>query len=72
MIKNIKRLLLDNLKNSKKSILLIGPRQSGKSTLLKQLNPNIEINLADEAQFLRISSEIDYFTSLIEDKKIFL
>ena len=65
----IKRLLYNKLKSSPKSILLIGPRQSGKSTLLLSLNPNIEVNLADESEFIKISSDPDRFRSLIEDKK---
>lgn len=63
----IKRLLHNAIQKSKKSILLIGPRQSGKSTLLKSLNPNIIINLADEATFIKISSDPDLFESLTTD-----
>lgn len=36
----------------KKSVLLLGPRQVGKSTLLKALGPDITINLADESTYL--------------------
>jgi predicted AAA+ superfamily ATPase len=35
----------------KKSVLLLGPRQVGKSTLLGGLSPTLSINLADEVQF---------------------
>ncbi len=38
-------------------MLLLGPRQVGKSTLIKALKPEFEINLADEAQFLRYASD---------------
>ena len=40
------------LKKSKKSILLLGPRQTGKSTLMRALKPDIQINLADETTYL--------------------
>ncbi|MEO5969620.1 MAG: AAA family ATPase [Bdellovibrionia bacterium] len=40
------------LKNQKKSVLLLGPRQVGKSTLLKALKPDLVINLAREREFL--------------------
>lgn len=39
------------LKSTPKSILLIGPRQTGKSTLLKGLGISLEINLANESTF---------------------
>jgi predicted AAA+ superfamily ATPase len=35
-----------------KSILLLGPRQTGKSTLIRRLQPDLEINLADEETYL--------------------
>jgi predicted AAA+ superfamily ATPase len=40
------------LKNSPKSVLLLGPRQVGKSTLVKFLKPDIEINLSTQATYL--------------------
>jgi predicted AAA+ superfamily ATPase len=39
----------------RKSLLLLGPRQTGKSTLLKSLKPILSINLAIEAEFQRHS-----------------
>ncbi len=33
---------------TKKSILLLGPRQVGKSTLIQSLNPDLKVNLAEE------------------------
>jgi len=42
-----KRKLEESLTESTKSILLIGPRQTGKSTLIKQLKPDLVFNLAD-------------------------
>ena len=37
---------------SRKSILLLGPRQTGKSTLIAGLNPDVTINLVHEPTFL--------------------
>ncbi len=43
--------LFDHVEKKHKSLLLLGPRQTGKSFLLKGLNPNISINLAKESEF---------------------
>ncbi len=48
----IKRTLAQTLAKSKKSILLLGPRQTGKSTLMTSLEPDLTINLAHEATYL--------------------
>ncbi|MCC7442475.1 MAG: ATP-binding protein [Bdellovibrionales bacterium] len=48
----VKRHLQQILKKSRKSILLLGPRQTGKSTLMKELRPDLTINLADEESFV--------------------
>lgn len=66
----IKRLLASKITSTSKSILLIGPRQSGKSTLLKSLQPNKTINLSNEADFLRISRDPDLFASLVQGHRI--
>jgi uncharacterized protein len=47
----IPRILEERIKNNKKSILLLGPRQVGKSTLCQSLNPDVSINLADERDY---------------------
>ena len=47
-----KRYLIDIIRKSKKSVLLLGPRQTGKSTLIKSLKPDVEIDLSDEQKFL--------------------
>jgi predicted AAA+ superfamily ATPase len=44
------------LSGSKASVLLLGPRQTGKSTLMHSLAPRVSINLADEETFLRFAS----------------
>jgi len=51
----IKRFLQSKLEKSPKSILLLGPRQVGKSTLLNTLKPDLTINLAQPAEYLAFS-----------------
>ncbi|MCC7112525.1 MAG: ATP-binding protein [Deltaproteobacteria bacterium] len=51
------RLLQDLLARDKKSCLLLGPRQVGKSTLMRALAPDLVINLANEAEFLAHASD---------------
>ena len=48
----ITRVITPFLRRSKKSCLLLGPRQTGKSTLIRGLAPTLSINLASEATFL--------------------
>ncbi|MBI4398974.1 MAG: ATP-binding protein [Candidatus Omnitrophica bacterium] len=48
----ISRNIYPHLQKAKKSILLLGPRQTGKSTLIRSLMPELEINLADESTYL--------------------
>ena len=52
IIRNLSRLL----RHSKKSLLLLGPRQTGKSTLVRGLQPDLTINLSDEATYLAFAS----------------
>jgi predicted AAA+ superfamily ATPase len=52
----IDRQLKNLIIQSKKSILLLGPRQTGKSTLLKSLNPDLIFNLADEETYITFAS----------------
>ena len=68
----ISRIITQKIIKSSKSILLLGPRQTGKSTLLSSLKPDLTINLARENEFLRYSSDIDLFSDQIEgsDAKI--
>lgn len=51
------RLIHSHLAASKRNVLLLGPRQVGKSTLLKSLNPELYLNLADESLFFAYSKD---------------
>jgi len=52
----ITRNLASLLLRSRKSSLLLGPRQTGKSTLIRSLKPDLTINLADESVYLAFAS----------------
>ena len=62
----IARNLCPLLAQTKKSVLLLGPRQVGKSTLLHSLKPDLELNLADEEVFLRFTADPGELTRKIE------
>jgi predicted AAA+ superfamily ATPase len=51
----IQRTLEKLLRGSRKSLLLLGPRQTGKSTLVASLKPDLTINLAHEPTFLEFT-----------------
>ncbi len=59
LLRTLQKQIQKSLKN-KKSVLLIGPRQVGKSTLLKGLRPNVEFNLARQSTFLEFIKNPDY------------
>ncbi len=61
----ITRTLSELIRDSKKSILLLGPRQVGKSTLLKGLKPDLVIDLSYESQFFKFASDPEYFESVV-------
>ena len=68
-----KREIFNELNRLTKSILLIGPRQSGKSTLIKQLQPDVEFNLADQETFLQFLRDPTFLKKNIgQAKKIFV
>lgn len=48
-----------SIQKSKKSALILGPRQTGKSTLALGMKPDIKINLARESEFLAFASNPD-------------
>ena len=52
MIKRtLEKILRQELQSTPKSIVLLGPRQTGKSTLLKMLGTSLYIDFSDEATF---------------------
>lgn len=51
----IPRHLASLLQRSKRSVLLLGPRQTGKSTLVSSLHPELTINLAHEPTYLQFA-----------------
>lgn len=64
----IRRKLLSDLQTSLKagkSILLLGPRQTGKSTLSKELKPDLEFNLSNESVFLDFVKDPSFLESEI-------
>lgn len=65
----IERLLARALTRHPKSILLLGPRQVGKSTLLKELQPDLIVNLAREREFLEHSGNPDLLEERIRQSK---
>ena len=67
--KLLNRSIASFIKKSTKSILLLGPRQVGKSTLIDSLKPELIINLADEMELLTYSMKADELKKLIELKK---
>jgi len=46
------RWLKDRISRSNKHILLLGPRQVGKSTLCRELSPSRIVDLADEQVYI--------------------
>ena len=55
-----------SIKKFQKSILLLGARQVGKSTLTKKLKPNLVINLADQSLFIKYKKEVDLLRRQVE------
>ena len=65
----ITRFLSPSLHKTKKSILLLGPRQVGKSTILSELKPELTINLANETEFLSFATNPGEIESRIAEAK---
>lgn len=61
----IDRKLSDSLLKNK-SVLLLGPRQVGKSTLIHGLRPDLVLNLADEDVFVSVTADPSYLKTQIE------
>lgn len=53
----IDRQITPRLQRQTKNLLLLGPRQVGKSTLVRSLNPHRVINLMDESLYLQYSKD---------------
>lgn len=51
------RMVAGRVRQSRKSVLLLGPRQVGKSTLCRSLKPDWTLNLADEASFITYAKD---------------
>lgn len=66
---NIPRLLRHRLSTSSKSILLLGPRQVGKSTLIESLKPELTVNLAQQSEFLAFTSNPSELEERIAQEK---
>lgn len=63
------RFLQKKLAASNKSCLLLGPRQTGKSTLIRALKPDLEINLAHEQTFLDFVSNPSELENRLKGQK---
>lgn len=57
------------LASERRSVLLLGPRQTGKTTLLRSLAPDIEINLAKESTFLDFQADPEALENVVRAKK---
>jgi predicted AAA+ superfamily ATPase len=71
----IPRQIAKNIGETNKSILLLGPRQTGKSTLIAGLHPDLSINLARESTFLEFASDptlLDAQIKALSPKSIFI
>ena len=65
----IPRILMNHIKNSPKSVLLLGPRQTGKSTLMRQLNVDLNINLMKESTYLEFAANPNRLEELMAGTK---
>lgn len=63
------RIISSYIKNSSKSVLILGARQVGKSTLIKGLNPDLSINLSSEDEYFQFQSNNLELESRIAAKK---
>ena len=65
----IDRMQKSYIEVSKKSILLLGPRQVGKSTLIKSLKPDLQINFSDEKTLMDFAGQPSSLSDLLERSK---
>jgi predicted AAA+ superfamily ATPase len=69
------RLISQAIAHSSKSVLLLGPRQTGKSTLMRTLKPDLEINLSEESTFLEFAQnprELEERLGATKPKTVFI
>lgn len=66
---HIKRQIFEALTKSKKSLLLVGPRQTGKSTILSELSPDLVLNLADEETYFNFLKNPALIKEVSKNKK---
>jgi uncharacterized protein len=66
----IKRNLQLKLASARRSYLLLGPRQTGKSTLIRSLAPELEINLADEETYVAFLRDPGLLKQRIRNAKV--
>ncbi|MDH4468442.1 MAG: AAA family ATPase [Bacteriovoracaceae bacterium] len=64
----ITRIIAPEIIKTKKSVLLLGPRQVGKTTLISGIKPDLEINLSDELEFLKYSGLPSAFREAVESE----
>lgn len=65
----IERTIAKAIRSSRKSILLLGPRQVGKSTLVKALDPDLKINLSLQSEFIEFASDPDRIIKMLLSNK---
>ncbi len=66
---SIRRALLNKISNLDRSILLIGPRQTGKSTLIQEMPVDLKINFADEQQFVEFLRDPSLLKKIIKNNR---
>lgn len=60
------RFLATELKKKNKSVLVLGPRQVGKSTLINSLKPEMSVNLANESEYFIFQSNLSELERRLE------
>lgn len=68
-MEDIPRKLADALQSTQKSVLILGPRQVGKSTLLRSMKPDCVVNLASEREYFKFATEPGRLESILEAEK---
>ncbi len=66
--RNLTKSITSSLKN-KKSVLLLGPRQTGKSTLCESLTFDYEFNLSDQGMYLEFIRDPNFLLNHLRAKK---